>query len=119
MLCRLMVLLSVAAMAVSGFAEDAANRGVNDSVVSTLVGGNIGAGAADAKTVPLGRDGNGLRDIVQDSSGNFYYNDGNRILKQTPAGVLSVYAGATNSGYAGDGGPATQALFDDPRFLTI
>jgi len=50
-------------------------------------------------------------DVKLDSAGNLYIAESTRILKLTPAGVLSTVAGGTDSGYSGDGGPATQATF--------
>jgi uncharacterized protein (TIGR03437 family) len=73
------------------------------------------------------------RDIVVDNSGNVYvlnaasvFADTNinahRIMRVTPGGTTSVYAGTTN-GFSGDGGPATAAqmsIYSSPvNLLTI
>jgi sugar lactone lactonase YvrE/mono/diheme cytochrome c family protein len=55
-----------------------------------------------------------------DAAGNMYVSDqGNRrIRKVDPQGIISTYAGRGNrdiTGFAGDGGPATEALFDCDR----
>jgi len=55
-----------------------------------------------------------------DSAGNLYISDqGNRrIRKVDTAGIITTYAGKGNrdtAGYAGDGGPAAEALFDVDR----
>jgi mono/diheme cytochrome c family protein/sugar lactone lactonase YvrE len=55
-----------------------------------------------------------------DAAGNMYVSDqGNRrVRKVDPQGIISTYAGRGSSsmaGFAGDGGPATEALFDCDR----
>jgi len=49
--------------------------------------------------------------LAFDSAGNYYVVDfgGNRVLKVTPSGQSSMFAGNGTSGYSGDNGPATQA----------
>ena len=51
---------------------------------------------------------------VMDNKGNLYIADrGNRrIRKVNTAGIISTIAGTGNSGYGGNGGPATAASFD-------
>jgi sugar lactone lactonase YvrE/mono/diheme cytochrome c family protein len=58
--------------------------------------------------------------MAYDSAGNLYVSDqGNRrIRKVDPNGIISTFAGRGDSriaGFAGDGGPATEALFDCVR----
>jgi len=43
----------------------------------------------------------------------------NRVRAITPDGRITTVAGTGDSGYAGDGGPATSAVFDDPQSLTV
>jgi sugar lactone lactonase YvrE len=50
--------------------------------------------------------------IAVDAAGNIYFADGynNRVRKVDAAGIISTYAGAGTSGFAGDNGPATSAF---------
>jgi sugar lactone lactonase YvrE len=61
--------------------------------------------------------------IAVDGSGNFYFTtnttDEQRVFKVTPSGTMTVLAGSGPAGYAGDGGPATQAQLDYPDGLAI
>lgn len=43
----------------------------------------------------------------------------NRVLKVDGRGMLSVFAGTTKKGAAGDGGPAAQAEFNGPHHLVV
>jgi sugar lactone lactonase YvrE len=91
---------------------DAANnriRRVNgDGTIETVAGGAGASGLrADQVTVILPRGG------VRDSAGNFYVADTAhfRVLKITPDGVASTYAGIAAPGYRGSGIKATEAGF--------
>jgi sugar lactone lactonase YvrE len=78
-------------------------------IISTVAGGG---------TEPL-KDGVAATSVVLpaasclalDGAGNLYIGGGalNRLLKVTPAGILSSVAGTGTAGLSGDGGPATQA----------
>ena len=61
--------------------------------------------------------------MAVDSSGNFYfsteYSYEQRVFKVTPSGTLTVLAGSGPGGYAGDGGPATQAQLNEPAGIAI
>jgi hypothetical protein len=110
--------LSVVAVvfgAARGWSADAAPRGLLDSVVTTLIGGNTGNGATDATTMPLTSLGGG---IARDSAGVLYYTDNNRIIKQNGAAV-TVFAGQLVSGSAAEGVSAANARFSSPTLLAI
>lgn len=50
------------------------------------------------------------RAIAIDSSGNLYVSTWSQIFKVSAAGVRTLVAGSEETGYSGDGGPATAAL---------
>lgn len=56
----------------------------------------------------------GPRTLTVDASGNLFIGAGslNRILKVSPAGIVTLVAGTGTAGYSGDNGPATQAQFN-------
>lgn len=59
--------------------------------------------------------------LTVDLEGNIYIVESTvgRILKLSPAGVLSIIAGSTQPGYSGDGGPATLAQLDEPKGIEV
>lgn len=59
--------------------------------------------------------------VAIDSAGNVYVSDtwNHRVRKIDPAGTITTIAGTGERGYAGDGGPATQAEFDSPRGIGV
>jgi sugar lactone lactonase YvrE len=56
--------------------------------------------------------------LVFDRNGNLYYSDigSHRVRKIDTRGIITTFAGA-GRGFAGDGGPATQALLSSPADL--
>jgi sugar lactone lactonase YvrE len=73
-----------------------------------------------------------LGDMAFDSAGNLYVLDGfnNRVRRIEPNGTISALAGSgavgdfvniypANGGFAGDGGPATEALLWDPYAISL
>jgi len=70
------------------------------------------------------------RYLAFDAAGNLYVADGApspvqpliggcRIVRVSPAGVISVIAGTGRCGFSGDGGAATAAQLDDPNGLAF
>jgi uncharacterized protein (TIGR03437 family) len=58
--------------------------------------------------------------VAVDTSGNFYVTDDEPlVLEITKAGVTSVVAGDSQSGYSGDNGPATNAMIDNPTGVAV
>lgn len=57
--------------------------------------------------------------VALDAAGNLYIADSNSIRKVNNSGTISTFAGSSSNGFSGDGGPASSALLDDPRSLTI
>ncbi|MDA0711201.1 MAG: NHL repeat-containing protein, partial [bacterium] len=59
--------------------------------------------------------------VFVDLAGNVYFADTNnrRIRKIDTSGIITTVAGNGNSGYAGDGGPATSASLADPSGIAV
>ena len=59
--------------------------------------------------------------VALDSAGNAYVTEAsnNRVRKIDTSGIITTIAGTGEQGYAGDGGPATQAEFDSPRGIGV
>ena len=83
--------------------------------VSTVAGG--GSNNVPALSVGIG----GPEAVVKDAAGNTYILDNffSRILKVTPAGVLTVFAGNGTAGFSGDGGPAASAQLHGPSAMFL
>lgn len=81
-------------------------NGVITTVAGTGATGYTGdGGPATAANIDA------IAGITFDTLDNMYICTSNYIRKITPSGIISGYAGSTVSGFAGDGGPATAALF--------
>ena len=59
--------------------------------------------------------------VALDSDGNAYLAEAanHRVRKIDTSGVITTLAGTGERGYAGDGGPATQAEFDSPTGIAV
>ncbi|MEP7352152.1 MAG: hypothetical protein ABI824_02870 [Acidobacteriota bacterium] len=86
-----------------------------NGIITTVVGGGSGAEGTLATSAKM----NGPTDIIFDSLGNLYIADtaNHRVLKVTPGGNLSTFAGGGTSN--GDLGPATQASVPFPFTLAV
>jgi serine/threonine-protein kinase len=62
-----------------------------------------------------------IYNIARDAQGNFYAADytGNAVYKIDPLGAITTFAGTGRAGFAGDGGPATAALLNDPLGVAV
>jgi sugar lactone lactonase YvrE len=82
-----------------------------DGIITTIAGpGDAGSG------VPFGT----IAGLAADLDGSLYLADEatDRILRLAPDGTLTKFAGA-GRGYAGDGGPASEAQFNIPWALAL
>ena len=63
----------------------------------------------------------GVEGVAVDASGNVYFSDNidHRIRKVSPSGVITTVAGNGHPGFAGDGGPASEALLNRPYGLAV
>ncbi len=59
--------------------------------------------------------------LAEDPAGNIYITDraDHRVRVVTPNGMISSFAGTGQAGYAGDGGPATAARFNEPTGIAM
>lgn len=119
----------------SGIAIDAQNNifiaDSNNHVVRKVDGttGLISAIAGTGQSSGYSGDG-GLatlsklsypQDVAVDSKGNVYISDfGNNVIRKvSAAGFISTIAGTGVGGFGGDGGPASKALLNGPKSLTL
>ena len=59
------------------------------------------------------------RGMALDSAGNLFFGDSMRIRKVSTDGIIGTVAGSGQGGFAGDNGPATSALLNDPRDVAV
>jgi uncharacterized protein (TIGR03437 family) len=92
-----------------------------DGRISTVAGGKSGPLGVPPSRLALDTRIGLIRDVAVDSQANLYISElYNVIWKVTPDGRIAIYAGQLDrSGFAGDGGPATQALLNNPDGLAI
>ena len=90
---------------------------VNAQNISTVIGGGPGTTGLSATGSSIGSPAA----VRFDSAGNMYALDNTfgRVLKVTPAGVVTVYAGNGTSGFSGDNGPANVAQMNGPSGMCI
>ena len=70
----------------------------------------------------------GTNDVAFDTAGNMYISDGgvycdgpggHTVRKVDPDGTITTVAGSGESGFSGDGGPATKAQLNLPLAVTV
>ena len=94
--------------------------GWSQGLIEILAGGGSAAFCGDGERSPASC----LqlpRGITADTDGNLYIADtGNqRVLRITPGGIISTFAGNGTSGFSGDGGPALEASFRSPTSVAF
>ena len=106
------------------YIADSANcrvRRIDSSgIITTYAGdGNLGftGDGGQARDAVL----NFPRKIVVDAAGNVFFSEpaSNRVRRIAPNGIITTIAGGSAPGFAGDGGPATQALLNAPWGLAV
>ena len=95
-----------------------------DGIITTVAG--IGPGASCLGSVGDGGPATLARlcspqGVAVGQDGSIYIADtaNNRIRRVTPDGIIQTIAGSATQGFAGDGGPATQALFRLPSVVAV
>jgi sugar lactone lactonase YvrE len=86
----------------------------------TLVAGTPGAAGYSGDGGPATRASVAPTGLALDGSGNLYIAAYDRVRKVTAGtGVITTVAGNGQSGYSGDGGPATAARLFQPRAVAV
>ena len=117
---------AVAVLAVAGVSAAAASSAPGGLAITTVAGstlrgflGDGGPGTAARMALPQG--------LAADAKGNLYIFDcaNARVRVLKPDGTITTFAGGAQSGFSGDGGPATSALLrpqcgaNDPAGLAV
>lgn len=92
------------------------------TTINTYAGDNAQAAAYNGDSGAATAAGIGAYGIAFDSSDNLYIASfvDTTVRKVTTAGIISTFAGSTNSpGHSGDGGDATSALLKLPYFVYV
>ena len=86
-------------------------------IISTYAGGAPPPTPAAAMTVHIGW----ARGVAADGAGNVYFAsaDLNAVFKLNSNGIVTRVAGNSRPGFAGDGGPATNAQLNTPISVAI
>lgn len=108
-----MAVLAGAIVASFMLAGSLANAQVN--FIGTVAGGAAPSGSAASLDLP------GPSAIAEDAAGNIYVASpfSYQVFKITPSGAVSVFAGVGIKGFAGEGGPATNAVLSSPSALAF
>jgi len=88
-----------------------------DGTIVTIAGDGTGGFTGDGGPASAARIT--VQSLFVDASGNLYFSGGPRIRKIGTDGVITTIAGSGGIGFAGDGGLATKATFDNPVGMTM
>jgi uncharacterized protein (TIGR03437 family) len=100
----------------------------NNRVRKVQPGGNLFTVAGNGNASYYGDGGPGTlgsvnqpEGVAADALGNVYIADtlDNAVRKVTPGGIITTLAGTGNTGYSGDGGPASLARLNLPRGVAV
>ena len=83
--------------------------------ISTVAGGTPPSTPSTATGISIGS----VQRVATDSAGNFYFSSGNAVFKVAANGTMSLVAGNSRAGFAGDGGPAVNAQLNSPQGIAV
>jgi uncharacterized protein (TIGR03437 family) len=91
-----------------------------NGVITTVAGTGAGGYSGDGGAGPSGQVATPCG-VAIDAAGDLFIADTNnsRIRKVNAAGTITTVAGNGNYGYSGDGGPATSAMLNAPRNVSL
>ncbi|MBV9503375.1 MAG: hypothetical protein JO323_00050 [Acidobacteriia bacterium] len=98
-----------------GVLSSAALASAQQYTISTVAGGAPPAVPVAAASASIGQP----QRVMVDTAGNVYFTSLNCVFQLSTSGTLTVVAGNSRAGYAGDGGPAAQAQLNAPTGLAI
>lgn len=87
-------------------------------VITTLAGGGERREGGARTSAELTFGGSTPWSLAVDQGGNVYFSTVERVYRVGPGGELAAVT-AEGSGFAGDGGPAAQALVNSPQGLAV
>ena len=82
--------------------------------ISTVAGGAPPATPASAVNTAIGQPHK-----VTAAGSNLYFSSGNSVFKLDSGGTLTLIAGNSRAGFAGDGGPAVNAQLNSPQGIAL
>jgi Adenylate and Guanylate cyclase catalytic domain/NHL repeat len=96
-------------------------RRINADGTVTTMAGTGRAGFSGDGGPATSADLRGPQSIAIDSAGDIFIADSqnNRVRRVDPRGIITTIAGSGQAGYGGDGGPAKQAVLNDPTGVAI
>jgi len=103
---------------ISDFGNNRIRRVAADGTITTVAGGGTSTDAGSATAVAL----SGPSSVAVDAAGNLLFVERYRhdVRKVTPQGVITTVAGVpSRDGFAGDGGPATEAKLNTPTSVIV
>ncbi|MDX1981859.1 MAG: hypothetical protein SFV51_16430 [Bryobacteraceae bacterium] len=98
---------------------DARIRRVDAQGVTRIISGTGSGGFSGDGGLANSAQLTSILGLKLDTRGNLYFSDGPRIRRISSAGVISTIAGRSLHGFAGDGGPATDASLNFPEQLAL
>jgi sugar lactone lactonase YvrE len=84
-------------------------------LVSTVAGGSVIPTPVAALSASITQP----QRVTVDGGGNVYFTSSNAVFKMSSSGTLTLVAGTGRMGYAGDGGSAIKAQFNNPQGVAV